>query len=149
MPEDMQSANVLWLHLFYHDLHTALIQARGATAAQFNRAVYERLKPGGAYVIVDHTAAVGAGTDPAQSRPPPTPRNYPSLPLDRPRRLRRHVIHHPVDSPHLVDHPRRHPSEKLMREREIIRRHPIRRGHRTQRTHLVVRPVVAHHADGA
>ncbi|SDN58931.1 hypothetical protein SAMN05444050_1925 [Afipia sp. GAS231] len=61
MPEAAQPADVLWLHLFYHDLHTALIQARGATAAQFNRAVYERLKPGGSYVIVDHAAAVGAG----------------------------------------------------------------------------------------
>ena len=54
-------------HCFYHDLHTALIQARGATAAHFNRAVYERLKPGGSYVIVDHAAAVGAGTSDAQS----------------------------------------------------------------------------------
>src|ERR1700692_1460501 len=67
MPEATQPADVLWLHLFYHDLHTALIQARGATAAHFNRAVYERLKPGGSYVIVDHTAAVGAGTSDAQS----------------------------------------------------------------------------------
>ena len=67
MPEVMQSADVLWLHLFYHDLHTALIQARGATAAQFNRAVYERLKSGGSYVIVDHAAAVRAGTSDAQS----------------------------------------------------------------------------------
>jgi predicted methyltransferase len=55
------------LHLFYHDLHTELMQAKGATAAQFNRAVYERLKPGGSYVIVDHAAAVGAGTSDAQS----------------------------------------------------------------------------------
>ena len=31
----------------------------GATAAQFNRAVYERLKPGGSYVIVDHAAPCG------------------------------------------------------------------------------------------
>src|ERR1700685_3949601 len=61
MPEAMQPADVLWLHLFYHDLHTALIQARGATAAQFNRAVYERLKAGGPYVIVDHAAAAGGG----------------------------------------------------------------------------------------
>ncbi|MGZ5971415.1 MAG: class I SAM-dependent methyltransferase, partial [Polyangiales bacterium] len=38
-----------------------------ATAAHFNRAVYERLKPGGYYVIVDHSAAVGAGTSDAQS----------------------------------------------------------------------------------
>jgi predicted methyltransferase len=67
MPQATQSADVVWLHLFYHDLHTALIQARGATAAAFNRAVYERLKPGGAYVIVDHAAAVGAGTSDAQS----------------------------------------------------------------------------------
>jgi len=29
MPEATQPADVLWLHLFYHDLHTALIQARG------------------------------------------------------------------------------------------------------------------------
>jgi predicted methyltransferase len=43
MPDVTQPADVLWLHLFYHDLHTALMQARGATAAQFNRAVYERL----------------------------------------------------------------------------------------------------------
>ena len=42
LPEATQPADVLWLHLFYHDLHTALIQARGATAADFNRAVYDR-----------------------------------------------------------------------------------------------------------
>ena len=67
MPEVTQSADVLWLHLFYHDLHTELMQARGATAAHFNRTVYERLKPGGSYVIVDHAAAVGTGTSDAQS----------------------------------------------------------------------------------
>jgi predicted methyltransferase len=67
MPEAMQPADVLWLHLFYHDLHTALIQARGATAADFNRAIYKRLKSGGSYVIVDHAAALGAGTSEAQS----------------------------------------------------------------------------------
>ena len=67
MPGVTQSADVLWLHLFYHDLHTALIQAKGATAADFNRAVYERLKPGGFYVIVDHAAVAGSGTDEAQS----------------------------------------------------------------------------------
>lgn len=67
MPEATRPADVLWLHLFYHDLHTALIQARGATAADFNRAVYERLEPGGCYVIVDHAAALGAATSEAQS----------------------------------------------------------------------------------
>ena len=35
MPEaTQQKADVLWLHLFYHDLHTTLMQAKGATAAQ-------------------------------------------------------------------------------------------------------------------
>jgi len=67
MPGVTQPADVVWLHLFYHDLHTTLIQAKGATAADFNRAVYERLKPGGFYVIVDHAAAAGAGTSAAQS----------------------------------------------------------------------------------
>ena len=67
LPEVTQPADVLWMHLFYHDLHTALIQAKGATAADFNRAVYERLKPGGSYVIVDHAAAVGSGTSDVQS----------------------------------------------------------------------------------
>lgn len=60
-------ADVLWLHLFYHDIHTDLMRARGGTAADFNRAVYERLKPGGFYVIVDHAAAAGTGTGDAQS----------------------------------------------------------------------------------
>jgi predicted methyltransferase len=67
MPEATQPADVLWLHLFYHDLHTALIKKKGAKAADFNRTVYERLKPGGSYVIVDHAAAAGAGTGDTQS----------------------------------------------------------------------------------
>ena len=67
LQEATQPADILWLHLFYHDLHTALIQAKGATAADFNRVVYERLKPGGSYVIVDHAAAAGAGTGDTQS----------------------------------------------------------------------------------
>ena len=67
LPESSQSLDVVWLHLFYHDLHTALLQTRGATPAGFNRAVYERLKPGGLYVIVDHVAATGAGASRAES----------------------------------------------------------------------------------
>ncbi|WP_345816942.1 class I SAM-dependent methyltransferase (plasmid) [Paraburkholderia sp. PREW-6R] len=67
MHEITQAADVVWLHLFYHDLHTPLMQAKGATAAAFNRAVYDRLKPGGFYVIVDHAAAIGAAMSDAQS----------------------------------------------------------------------------------
>jgi predicted methyltransferase len=67
MPDVTEQADVLWLHLFYHDLHTKLIRAKGATTVAFNRAVYERLKPGGSYVIVDHAAAKGTGTSDTQS----------------------------------------------------------------------------------
>jgi len=67
LPESSQPADVVWLHLFYHDFHTALLQTRGATPGRFNRAVYERLKPGGFYVIVDHVAAAGTGTSHAES----------------------------------------------------------------------------------
>ncbi|MCW6512261.1 class I SAM-dependent methyltransferase [Lichenifustis flavocetrariae] len=67
MPEITQPADVLWLHLFYHDLHTKLIQSKGATAADFNRAVYNKLKPGGFYVIVDHAASAGSGTSDTQT----------------------------------------------------------------------------------
>jgi predicted methyltransferase len=67
LTEVTQPADVLWLHLFYHDLHTALIQDKGATADAFNRAVYEQLKPGGRYIVVDHAAAAGSGTSDTQS----------------------------------------------------------------------------------
>ena len=61
LPQSPQSVDVVWMHLFYHDLHTALMQTRGATAAGFNHAVHGWLKPGGVYVIVDHAAAAGTG----------------------------------------------------------------------------------------
>lgn len=67
LPENLQPLDIVWLHLFYHDLHTPLMQTRGATAANFNRAVYDKLKPGGFYVIVDHVAATGTGTSHAES----------------------------------------------------------------------------------
>ncbi|EJL30459.1 class I SAM-dependent methyltransferase [Novosphingobium sp. AP12] len=67
MGEVTGPADVVWMHLFYHDLHTKLIKAKGATAASFNRAVYERLNPGGFFVIVDHAAASETGTTDTQS----------------------------------------------------------------------------------
>ncbi|KQS74296.1 methyltransferase [Methylobacterium sp. Leaf361] len=67
LAEVTQPADVLWLHLFYHDLHTALIQGKGATAAAFNGAVHDLLRPGGRYVVVDHAAAAGSGTSDAQT----------------------------------------------------------------------------------
>ena len=67
MPQAARPADVLWMHLFYHDLHTALMQTKGATAAEFNRTVFKRLKSGGYYVIVDHATAAGVGMSSAQS----------------------------------------------------------------------------------
>ena len=66
LPESSPSFDVIWMHLFYHDLHTGPMQTRGATPSAFNRAVYERLKPGGFYVIVDHIAAGGTGASRAE-----------------------------------------------------------------------------------
>jgi len=43
----------------YHDLHLDAFPE--FTAEQVNAAVYEALKPGGYYVIIDHRAAPGAG----------------------------------------------------------------------------------------
>jgi len=67
MPLVTQPVDVVWLHLFYHDLHTELMQTWGATAASFNKSVYEHLKPGGYFVVVDHAANAGTGTNYSQS----------------------------------------------------------------------------------
>jgi predicted methyltransferase len=67
LPESAPPADVVWLHLFYHDLHTTLLQTRGATPVDFNRAVHGQLKRGGFYVIVDHVAADGTGAGGAGS----------------------------------------------------------------------------------
>lgn len=43
----------------YHDLHTKRMGP--VDVARFNKAVFNALKPGGVYVIVDHTAKAGSG----------------------------------------------------------------------------------------
>lgn len=42
----------------YHDMHNAL---DSAGMKDFNRHVFEALKPGGAYIVIDHVAAAGHG----------------------------------------------------------------------------------------
>lgn len=61
LAEATPSVDVVWMHLFYHDLHTPLIQSKGATPNAFNQSVYASLKSGGRYVIIDHAAAAGSG----------------------------------------------------------------------------------------
>src|SRR5205823_3291077 len=71
----------------------------------------------------------------------------PLLPLNRPRRLARHVIHHPIDALHLVDDPRRGGAEKTHVEGIEVGRHAVGGCHRTQAHDIFVRAAVAHHAD--
>jgi predicted methyltransferase len=49
----------------YHDLH--LEPFADDTASKVNAAVFEALRPGGAYVIIDHHAVTGAGLGAAES----------------------------------------------------------------------------------
>lgn len=54
----LKDVDVFWTSQNYHDLHTAM--AAGADIAAFNKAVFDMLKPGGYYVIIDHAATAGA-----------------------------------------------------------------------------------------
>ncbi len=51
--------DVVFIRQNYHDLYDKFMGP--ADVASFNRAVYAALKPGGAYVILDHAAAPGSG----------------------------------------------------------------------------------------
>jgi predicted methyltransferase len=52
-------ADVFWTTNNYHDLHIAKYAT--IDMAAFNKHVYDSLKPGGEYFIVDHAAAPGTG----------------------------------------------------------------------------------------
>jgi predicted methyltransferase len=52
--------DVVWMGQEYHDF---VIPRFGVDVAKMNAAVFAALKPGGLYVILDHEAAPGAGTD--------------------------------------------------------------------------------------
>ncbi len=51
--------DVIWIRQNYHDLYDPFMGP--ADVAAFNRAVFKALKPGGAYVIIDHSAPDGSG----------------------------------------------------------------------------------------
>jgi len=55
-----EKVDVFWTTLNYHDLHIA--QYGEVDIAAFNRHVFDFLKRGGTYLIVDHAAAPGSGT---------------------------------------------------------------------------------------
>lgn len=54
------TADVVWTSRNYHDLKSAKRPAD--TAQRVNAAAFAALKPGGYYVVLDHSAATGSGT---------------------------------------------------------------------------------------
>lgn len=56
LPADAKDLDVVFLVLFYHDLFWMNVDRN-----DMNAAIFRALKPGGAYAIVDHAAAAGAG----------------------------------------------------------------------------------------
>jgi len=53
-----EKLDLFWISQDYHDLHDKFMGPLDIAA--FNKAVYGALKPGGVYVILDHSAAPGA-----------------------------------------------------------------------------------------
>src|SRR5437879_1566718 len=72
----------------------------------------------------------------------------PSLPLDRPRRLARNIVHHAVDALDLVDDAGRDVADEFHVEGIEVRRHAVGRVHGAQADHEIISAPVAHHADG-
>jgi predicted methyltransferase len=52
-------ADVIWMRQNYHDLYDKFMGPSDVPA--FNKAVYQALKPGGRFVIIDHSAPDGTG----------------------------------------------------------------------------------------
>ena len=50
--------DVVWTSLNYHDFHNL----PNADMAAFDKRVFDTLKPGGLFILIDHAAAPGAGT---------------------------------------------------------------------------------------
>jgi predicted methyltransferase len=53
--------DVFWISQNYHDLHDSFMGPVDLKA--FNRTVFAALKPGGVYIVVDHSAAAGSTPD--------------------------------------------------------------------------------------
>src|SRR5688500_5197080 len=70
-----------------------------------------------------------------------------SLPLDRARRLRGHVVDDTVDPANLVHDAPRHPIQHVVRHPEPVRGHEVGRRHGADGEHVFVRPLISHDAD--
>lgn len=52
-----EPVDVVWTSLNYHDVHNR----PNADLAAFNKGVFDALKPGGTYIVIDHAAEAGSG----------------------------------------------------------------------------------------
>lgn len=59
-PTAPMPVDVVWTSLNYHDLHNTGSLAAGDLAG-FNKAVFDALKPGGVFFVIDHASAKGTG----------------------------------------------------------------------------------------
>jgi len=60
-----EKLDVFWISQNYHDLKDKFMGP--VDTAAFNRAVFDALKPGGVYIVLDHVAAKGAPADVTES----------------------------------------------------------------------------------
>jgi predicted methyltransferase len=56
IPKDV---DIVWTSQNYHDLHDPFMGS--PDMARLNKAVFDALKPGGTYIVLDHAAAAGTG----------------------------------------------------------------------------------------
>ena len=54
-----EALDVVWTSQNYHDLHDSFFKP--ADLAIINKAIFNALKPGGVYIVLDHAAAAGSG----------------------------------------------------------------------------------------
>lgn len=54
-----EKLDLVWTSQNYHDLHDTMFGP--ADMAAVNKAIYDSLKPGGIYIVLDHAAAAGSG----------------------------------------------------------------------------------------
>jgi len=54
-----ESLDLVWTSQNYHDIHDSFMAP--ADLAQVNKAVYDALKPGGTYIVLDHAAEKSSG----------------------------------------------------------------------------------------
>lgn len=64
-PEFPSGLDLVFTAQNYHDLHMAMFP--DDTASKVNGAVFQALRPGGLYVVIDHHAAAGSGLSAADS----------------------------------------------------------------------------------